>query len=214
MDVFSRVIHAGRLDLVIALGGTLIAALVGVPLGIVTGYYAGTRSEILLRALDVIQAFPVIILAAAIVAATRQGIGSVLAVIALVNAPLFLRAVRADVLSLRARPFIEAAQCLPNTDSQILWRHVVPNAMTPAIVQATLSAALALLITAALAFVGLGFVPPTPEWGVMIRQGAEQMISGQWWNSFFPGIAVAGAILAFNLLGDGLQQWLDPTRRR
>jgi peptide/nickel transport system permease protein len=211
MDVFARVLFAARLDLLIALVSTAAAMAVGVPLGVATGYYAGLRSEVLLRALDVLQAFPVLILATAVVTATHQGVVSIIAVIAVLNTPLFLRTVRGEVLSLRTRPYVEAAQCLPNSDFRILRYHVLPNAMTPVFVQATLSAALSILIATGLAFVGVGITPPTPEWGVMIRAGAEQMISGQWWVSFFPGLAVALIILGFNLLGDGLRQALDPT---
>jgi peptide/nickel transport system permease protein len=220
MDIFSRVIHSARIDLLIAAAGTLLSLVIGAPLGLVAGYFAGTRglwnwiSEAIMRSADVLQAFPVFVLAIALVAALGQSTQNVIIAIAFVNAPIYLRLLRTQALSLRERRFVEAARVAGNSELRIVYRHVLPNSMAPALVQISVNMGWAVLLTAGLSFVGAGVRVPTPEWGSMIAVGAQNMITGQWWPALFPGIAIALTVLAFALIGDSLELMLDPVRRR
>jgi peptide/nickel transport system permease protein len=220
MDVFSRVIYSARIDLVIAVLGTLFSLAVGLPLGVVAGYFAGTRgvwswfSEGIMRVADVLQAFPVFVLAIALVAALGQSARNVIFAIAFVNAPIYLRLLRTQALSLRERRFVDAARVSGSSELRIVFRHILPNAVAPAIIQASVNMGWAVLLTAGLSFVGAGVRVPTPEWGSMIAVGAQNMITGQWWPALFPGIAIALTVLGFALIGDSLELMLDPVRRR
>lgn len=220
MDVFSRVVYSARIDLTIAVFGTLFSLIIGSPLGLIAGYFSGTRgvwgwtSEGLMRAADVLQAFPVFVLAIALVAALGQSARNVIIAITFVNAPIYLRLLRTQALSLRERRFVEAARVAGNSEMRILFRHVLPNASAPAIVQLSVNMGWAVLLTAGLSFVGAGVRVPTPEWGSMIAVGAQNMITGQWWPALFPGIAIALTVLGFALVGDSLELMLDPVRRR
>lgn len=220
MDVFSRVIHSGRIDLTIAVLGTLASLLIGSPLGLIAGYFSGTKgvwgwiSEGLMRSADVLQAFPVFVLAIALVAALGQSIRNVIIAIAFVNAPIYLRLLRTQALSVRERRFVEAARVAGNSELRIVFRHILPNAAAPAIVQLSVNMGWAVLLTAGLSFVGAGVRVPTPEWGSMIAVGAQNMITGQWWPALFPGVAIALTVLGFALVGDSLELMLDPVRRR
>jgi peptide/nickel transport system permease protein len=220
MDIFSRVIHSGRIDLTIALFGTLVSLLIGSPLGLIAGYFSGTKgvwgwiSEGIMRSADVLQAFPVFVLAIGLVAALGQSVRNVIIAIAFVNAPIYLRLLRTQALSLRERRFVEAARVAGNSELRIVFRHILPNAAAPAIVQLSVNMGWAVLLTAGLSFVGAGVEVPTPEWGSMIAVGAQNMITGQWWPALFPGIAIALTVLGFALVGDSLELMLDPVRRR
>jgi peptide/nickel transport system permease protein len=220
MDVFSRVIFSARIDLVIAVLGTLLSLGIGLPLGVIAGYFAGTRgiwawlSEGIMRVADVLQAFPVFVLAIALVAALGQSARNVILAIAFVNAPIYLRLLRTQALSLRERRFIDAARVSGSSELRIVFRHILPNAVAPAIIQASVNMGWAVLLTAGLSFVGAGVRVPTPEWGSMIAVGAQNMITGQWWPALFPGIAIALTVLGFALIGDSLELMLDPVRRR
>jgi peptide/nickel transport system permease protein len=220
MDIFSRVIHSGRIDLTIALFGTLVSLLIGSPLGLIAGYFSGTKgvwgwiSEGVMRSADVLQAFPVFVLAIGLVAALGQSVRNVIIAIAFVNAPIYLRLLRTQALSLRERRFVEAARVAGNSELRIVFRHILPNAAAPAIVQLSVNMGWAVLLTAGLSFVGAGVEVPTPEWGSMIAVGAQNMITGQWWPALFPGIAIALTVLGFALVGDSLELMLDPVRRR
>jgi peptide/nickel transport system permease protein len=220
MDVFSRVVYSARIDLTIAVLGTLLSLVVGSPLGLIAGYFSGARgvwgwvSEGLMRAADVLQAFPVFVLAIALVAALGQSARNVILAIAFVNAPIYLRLLRTQALSLRERRFVEAARVAGNSEMRIVFRHVLPNASAPAIVQLSVNVGWAVLLTAGLSFVGAGVRVPTPEWGSMIAIGAQNMITGQWWPALFPGVAIALTVLGFALVGDSLELMLDPVRRR
>jgi peptide/nickel transport system permease protein len=213
MDVFSRIIHGSRLAFGIAVPAVLVATLIGVPLGLFAGYRGGIVDELLLRVMDVLRVFPSIILALAIVAATGQSLANIVIVIGLVDAPIFARVVRAEVLALRNSNFIESAVAAGNPLHRILFVHLLPNAIKGATAQIAVRLAWATRVSATLAFVGVGVQPPTPEWGAMIRMGAEYMVTGDWWVALFPGIALVLLVLGFNLLGDGVQDWLDPRRR-
>ena len=219
MDIFSRIIYSARIDLVIAVLGTAFSLLIGSPLGLIAGYFAGMRgiwgqiSETIMRTADVVQAFPVFVLAIALVAALGQSARNVIIAIAFVNAPIYLRLLRTQALSLRERRFVDAARVAGNSELRIVFRHILPNAMGPAIVQSSVNMGWAVLLTAGLSFVGAGVRVPTPEWGSMIAVGAQNMITGQWWPALFPGIAIALTVLGFALIGDSLELMLDPVRR-
>ena len=213
MDVFSRVIHGSRYAFGIAIPAGLIMIGIGMPLGLLAGYKGGWLDEVLLRTLDVLRAFPTIILALAVVAATGQSLVSMVVVIGLLDSPIFARVVRAEVLTLRSSTFVKAAIAVGNPAWRVMFVHILPNAILGATAQLPMRMAWAVRISATLAFIGVGIQAPTPEWGAMIRQGAEYVITGEWWAALFPGLALMTLVLGFNLLGDGLTDLLDPKRR-
>jgi peptide/nickel transport system permease protein len=213
MDVLSRVIHGSRYAFGIALPAGVIMVLVGVPLGLIAGWNGGWADEVLLRILDVLRAFPTIILALAIVAATGQGFLNVILVVGFLDSPIFARIVRAEVLALRNATFVRAAVAAGNPTWRLLLVHIFPNAILGATAQLPMRMAWAVRISATLAFIGIGVQAPAPEWGAMIRQGAEYVISGEWWVALFPGLALIAMVLGLNLAGDGLSDLLDPRRR-
>lgn len=210
MDVFSRTLHAARLDLYISVSSVLISIIAGVVLGLVAGYLGGWFDLVLLRTMDVLQAFPVIILALAVVAATQQSLTSVILVIAFLDTPIYARMIRGQVLSLRESMYVESARAVGNPSWRVMWRHILPNTLPPVVIQTAVRLAWAVKVTSALAFVGVGIQVPTPEWGAMIRQGSAYIISGEWWPSVFPGLALMLLVLGFNLLADAIQDHLDP----
>ncbi len=213
MDVFSRVIHGSRYAFGIAVPAGLIMVAIGVPAGILAGYKGGLVDEVLLRVLDVFRAFPSIILALAVVAATGQSLLNVVLVIGLLDSPIFARIVRAEVLALRESTFVRAAVAIGNPSWRVMAVHILPNAILGATAQLPIRMAWAVRISATLAFIGVGVQAPAPEWGAMIRQGAEYVISGEWWVAAFPGMGLILLVLGFNLLGDGASDILDPRRR-
>ena len=169
--------------------------------------------EAFMRAMDALRVFPSIILALAVVAAAGPSLLNVVLVLGFLDAPVFARVVRAEVLSLRGGTFVEAAIAAGNPTWRILFVHLMPNALRGAIAQSAVRAAWAVRISATLAFLGVGIQPPTPEWGAMIRQGAEYMVSGEWWVAVFPGAALVVMVLGLNMLGDGIADLMDPRRR-
>jgi peptide/nickel transport system permease protein len=213
MDVLSRVIHGTRYAFGIALPAGAIMILIGVPLGVLAGYKGGIIDEVLLRILDVLRAFPSIILALAVVAATGASLVNVVLVIGFLDSPIFARIVRAEVLALREATFVRAAIAAGNPPWRVMAVHILPNAILGATAQLPIRMAWAVRISATLAFIGVGIQAPAPEWGAMIRQGAEYVISGEWWVATFPGLALMALVLGFNLLGDGLTDILDPRRK-
>lgn len=213
MDVFSRVMFAARVDLVIAVSGVLLAMVVGAPLGAIIGYSRPSVDEVIMRVVDGINAFPMFILALAVAAALGPGVQNVIIVVAFVNFPSYLRLVRGQVLSLKERQFAEAARCVGNPPFRIVFKHLLPNTLGPVLVLACLNSAWAILTAAGLSFVGVGVPLPTPEWGSMVNVGTRYVPSGEWWISFFPGLAISLVVLGFNLMGDSLQDLLDPRRR-
>jgi peptide/nickel transport system permease protein len=220
MDIFSRVISAPRIDLTIALISSLIAFVGGVLFGTVSGYFAGSRgawrflSEAIMRGADILQAFPIFIFALALVGFRGPGTINVIAALAFLNIPYFLRMTRGAVFQVRERPFIEAARCAGNSELRIAFVHVMPNALGPALANISPGIGFAILLTAALSFVGAGVPKPTPEWGSMISIGAPNMMTGQWWTAFFPGLALGVTVLGYALFGDGLRDYVDPMNRR
>jgi len=213
MDVFSRVIASPRTDLTIAILGTLGAIAVGIPLGLVAGYYRGFLSELLMRVSDIVQSFPVFILGMALVVVTGQEIRNVVYVVAIVNCPIYVRLVRGQVLFLRERPFIEAARVLGARDSWLIREHIFPNAIGPVVANASITIGWAILLTAGLSFIGAGVRVPTPEKRQAIAVGAKNIYTGEWWPSVFPGVALALTVLGFALLGEAMVQMTDSTRR-
>ena len=220
MDIFSRVIAAPRIDLTIALVSTGIAFVFGVLLGVISGFFGGGgrrlaryASEGIMRAADIVQAFPVFIFALALVGFRGPGAINVIAALAFLNIPFFLRITRGAVLQVRERPFIEAARCAGNSEWRIAFFHVLPNALTPPVANISPTIGFSILLTSGLSFVGAGVPVPTPEWGSMIAIGAPNMMTGQWWTALFPGIALGISILGYALVGDGLKEFLDPTKR-
>lgn len=213
MDVLSRVIHGSLYAFGIAVPVVLVGLLLGVPVGLWTGWAGGWGDEVVMRGFDALRVFPSIILALAVVAAAGPSLLNVVLVLGLLDAPVFARVVRAEVLSLRGGTFVEAAVAAGNPTRRILFRHILPNALRGAMAQTAVRAAWAVRISATLAFLGVGIQPPTPEWGAMIRQGAEYMVTGEWWVAVFPGCALILLVLGLNMLGDGLADLLDPRRK-
>lgn len=207
-DIFSRLASAAGLDLFIGLSSVTVAFLAGIIIGALAGYSTSWWPPIVMWFMDFLQSFPVFILALALVAARGQALSTIIAVIAFLNLPIFVRLVRAEVMALRSRAFIDAARASGCGPLWIIGLHVLPNSLTGALSQASVNIGWALLLTAGLTFVGAGIQPPTPEWGGMIASGANYMITGQWWVSFFPGVALGLAVLAFALAGDYLKSIL------
>ena len=211
-DIYSRVIYATRVDFFIAIASVLLAIAIGVPLGGLTGYFSGRFDDILMRILDAFQAFPPLILAMAVVAALGRSIWLIIAVIAFINFPSYLRVVRAEMKSKKESFYAEAARSVGNPSHRLIFRHLIPNCLDPVLAQAPLNAGWAILVAASLSFIGLGVPIPTPEWGSMINDGVGGIVSGEWWISFFPGLTAMLAVLGFNLLSEGLRDIFDPKR--
>jgi peptide/nickel transport system permease protein len=213
MDVFSRVVYGTLYAFGIGFPAVIIAMTIGVPVGLLAGYLGGWTDEALMRLFDALRVFPSIILALAVVSAAGASLVNVVLVLGVLDAPVFARLVRAEVLALRSGPFVECAVAAGNPVSRILFVHLMPNALRGALAQAAVRAAWAIRIATTLAFLGLGIQPPTPEWGAMIRQGAEYMVTGQWWIGIFPGAALILLSFALNMAGDGVADLIDPRRR-
>ena len=208
-DEFSRILYGARLSLVIGLTTVTFAIIIGSVLGAVSGYFGGWSDNIVMRGMDVLLAFPSLLLAIAIVTVLGPGLQNALLAIAIVSIPAYARVVRASVLSVREMEFVSATKALGGNSTQVLFRRILPNALTPLIVYGTLGIATAILDAAALSFLGLGAQPPTPEWGAMLGAERNQVFTAPH-LVFFPGIAIALTVMAFNLLGDGLRDALDP----
>jgi peptide/nickel transport system permease protein len=208
-DEFSRVLYGARLSLVIGFTTVTFAIVIGTILGALAGYFGGWIDNLIMRVMDVLLAFPSLLLAIAIVTVLGPGLQNALLAIGIVSIPAYARVVRASVLSVREMEYVSATRALGGDTMQILFRRILPNALTPLIVQGTLGIATAILDAAALSFLGLGAQPPTPEWGSMLGQERNQVFTAPH-LVFFPGIAIALTVLSFNLLGDGLRDALDP----
>ena len=208
-DVYSRVVFGARVSPLIALLVLAIACLVGVPLGLVAGYFGGVIDEVIMRITDVFLAFPALLLALALASVLPPSIGSTTIAIAVTWWPWYTRLIRGQAASIAGRPFVEGARAAGVSQARILFRHVLPNSLTPLIVQVSLDVSAVILTVSALSFLGLGAQDPTPEWGLMVNQG-QQYFPGQWWLVTFPGVAILLTAVAFNLLGDGLRDVLDP----
>jgi peptide/nickel transport system permease protein len=213
-DVLTRVIVAARLDLMIALSAVLISAFVGVLLGAISGFLGRYVDEFVMRSQDVLQAFPRFVFAMAVAWAIGPGVFTVIVATATINVPGYARLMRNLMLSVKESQFAAAAVAVGNSRFRLLWRHLLPNTLVPIIVVSTLQCGWAILEAAGLSFIGLGVRVPRAEWGVMISMGLQDFLQGHWWIYTFPGLAIALTVLGFNLLGDGLQDMIDPRRRR
>ncbi|BAD41639.1 nickel transporter permease [Symbiobacterium thermophilum] len=208
-DLLSRALYGGRVSLVAGVVPVLIGASVGTLIGLVAGYMGGWWDQVLMRLLDVLLAFPMIFLALAIVGTLGPGLLNAMLAVAVVSLPGYARLVRGQVLALRERDFVVAAQAMGATHRRVLLRHLLPNILSPLLVQATLSVGSAILTTASLSFLGLGTQPPTSDWGEMLASG-RQYLPEAWWLAVFPGLFVMLAVLSVNLVGDGLRDYFDP----
>jgi peptide/nickel transport system permease protein len=212
-DVFSRVIVATRLDLSISVAAVALSFVVGSVLGCIAGYWGGWLDIVLNRFLDTIMAFPLFVLAMGIVAALGNTIENIIYATAIINMPFYARLVRAEVNIRRDAGFARAAKLAGNSDVRVLAMHIFPNALPPMMVQVSLNLGWAILNAAGLSFIGLGVSPPTAEWGIMVAEGANFIVSGEWWLAVFPGLWLMIAVFTFNLLGDGLRDIVDPRKR-
>ena len=212
-DIFSRVVIATQLDLFIAIASVALVFLMGGLAGLAAGYFGGWTERIVSRIADTVMAFPLFVLAMGIVAALGNTVQNIILATAIVNFPLYARVARAEANVRREAGFVQAARLSGNGELRILLGHILPNIMPIMIVQMSLTMGYAILNAAGLSFIGLGVRPPTPEWGIMVAEGAAFMVSGEWWIAFFPGAALMVAVFCFNLLGDGLRDIVDPQRR-
>jgi peptide/nickel transport system permease protein len=212
-DVFRRVVHGAPISLQVGLVSVSFALAFGSLLGLVAGFVGGQTDNFLMRTMDIMLAFPSILLAIGIVAARGPGLNNTILAISIVNIPVYARIARSTTLSIREQDYIMAATCIGASDRRLIFRHVLPNSLSPIIVQGTLSIATAILDAAGLGFLGLGAQPPTPEWGAMLADGYKFLTIGAWWVLLFPGAAIMLTVLGFNLLGDGLRDALDPRMR-
>jgi peptide/nickel transport system permease protein len=212
-DLLSRIIYAARVDLAVAFGATALALAIGSSIGVAVGLYRGIVDLVIMRCVDSIMAFPAFILAMAITAALGNSVGNVLIAIALTQIPNYLRLIRGEIFRIREMEYADAARVVGNPAWRIMFIHLLPNALPPIIVQATLAMGYALLTMAALSFIGLGIQPPQSEWGSMTAEGAQYIVTGEWWLFLFPGLAIVLMVLSFNLIGDSLRDFLDPRMR-
>ncbi len=212
-DLFSRIVYGSRYSLYIGFASVGFAIVIGSLLGAVGGYAGGWLDNVIMRIMDVLLAFPALLLAIAIVTVLGPGLVNALLAIGIVSIPAYARVMRASVISIKERDFVTADRALGFSPSRILFRRILPNAMTPMIVQGTLGIATAILDAAALSFLGLGAQPPTPEWGTMLGAERNQVFTSPH-LVFFPGLMIMLVVLSFNLLGDGLRDALDPRLNR
>ena len=212
-DVFSRVIHATRLDLAISVAAVALSFVAGSVFGSLAGYYGGWIDRVVGRTTDTIMAFPLFVLAMGIVAALGNTVENIVYATAIINLPFYTRVARAEVNVRREAGFVAAARLAGNSELRLLAFHIYPNILPPMMVQISLNMGWAILNAAGLSFIGLGVRPPTPEWGIMVAEGASFIVSGEWWLALFPGAALMLAVFCFNLLGDGLRDLFDPRRR-
>jgi peptide/nickel transport system permease protein len=210
-DVFSRVMYGAQISLpmvVIVAGG---AAIIGSSIGAIAGVVGGKVDDLVMRLADIVLAFPSIVLAMAIVAATGAGLSHIMLAMLITGWPQYARLMRGQVLSIKQREHVEAARALGASDARVLARHLIPHCVSPVVVAASMDLGNILLLAAGLSFIGLGAIPPQPEWGAMVAEGRTKFL--QWWMSGFPGLAITSMVLGFNFIGDGLRDALDPRFR-
>jgi peptide/nickel transport system permease protein len=212
-DELSRIIIASRADLLVPFASTLLALLIGSLIGALSGFRGGWVDQIVMRAADAVMAFPAFVLAMGLTAAIGSSLTNLVWVITITQVPVYLRQLRAEMLREREMEYAQAAYTVGNPTWRIVFIHLLPNCFPPLVVQATLAMGFAVLTLAALSYIGLGIQPPDSEWGEMTSEGASLMVTGQWWLSLFPGIAILVTVLVFNLAGDGLRDALDPRMR-
>ena len=211
-DIFVRVAEGYRISLSVAVGSVLLALALGVPLGLVAGYAGGFVDNLIMRPLEILMAFPAILLAITVMAIFGTGVGVLMLAIGVVYIPIIARVMRASTLATRRELFVDAARARGASRLRIVLRHVLPNSVGPVVVQASILLGIAILLEAALSFIGLGVRPPTPSLGLMLSDGRDFMANSTWIVAA-PGVAIMVLVLAFNLIGDGLHDWLDPRGR-
>jgi peptide/nickel transport system permease protein len=212
-DVASRLLYGARVSLIVGLSAVVIAGALGVALGLVAGYYRGFTDDALMRLGDVQLAFPVLVLAVAVLAVLGASLANVILVLGVTGWITYARIVRGETLSLRQREFVEAARALGASDRYLIARHILPNVLAPVTVVATFSVARTIIAEASLSFLGLGIPPPAPSWGAMLDEGRNYITTG-WWLALFPGLAILLLVLGINLVGDWLRDALDPRMER
>lgn len=205
MDIFSRLIYGARIDLSVAISAAALAVLLGVPLGALAGYLGGWFDELFLRLTESVQAFPTLLLGMAVLAALGSSLVNLVLVIAFVNIPVYIKLTRSAVLPLRDSDYVHAARCAGNSTTAIIRRHILPNVYGVILAQFPVNCAWAIQILAALSFIGLGVRVPEPEWGAMIKVGADYIVFGQWWVSVFPGLTIFAVVLTLNRLGEKIR---------
>ena len=210
-SVLSRVVHAYRVSLGVAVGSVVLALLIGGPLGLIAGYAEGVPDQLIMRPLDVLMAFPAILLAIALMSVFGTGVVLVSIALAVVYTPVVARVVRAAVIAAKVEVYVDGARALGATVPRLVLGHILPNAATPILVQASVLMAIAILVEASLSFLGVGVRPPTPSLGLMLADGRSFMLQAPW-MVVFPGLAIMLAVLGFNMMADGLRDWLDPDR--
>lgn len=208
-DILSRILHGARYSLFIGLSATIIAMVVGSVIGILAGYFGGKFDLLVMQTMDILLAFPSLILGLIIVAMLGPSLGNIIIAIALTTIPSFARIARAPTISVKEREFIEAGRALGYSDTRLMFKHILPNILPEILVMFSLWTASAIRIEASLAFIGLGLKPPTPTWGGMIREGFENILDS-YWLALMPGLAILVVVFALNLLGDGLRDAIDP----
>ncbi|WP_027965131.1 ABC transporter permease [Halalkalibacillus halophilus] len=212
-DIFTRIIHGMSLTLMVGFFSVILGGVVGVPLGIVSGYYGGRLDNLIMRFMDVLLAFPGILLALAIVSVLGGSLQNVIIAVAIYAIPGFARIARGSTLATKKLEYVDAIKALGATDNRVIFKHIMPNVLSPLIVNATLYIATAILTAAGLSFLGMGAQPPTPEWGAMLNDGRDYMYQAGH-IAFFPGVAIVVVVLAFNIFGDGLRDALDPKMKK
>lgn len=206
LDIFSRVITAPRTDLVIAISANVISMVAGTLIGLLCGFYRGWISEVVMRVSDLLQSFPILISGMILVTLAGRNAGNIILALGLLYTPIYVRLARVETLAQRSRGYVEASRALGMRKIAIAARHVLPNALAPSLIQASVMIGFGILMTAGLSFVGAGVRPPTPEWGLMISAGVDDMIQGEWWPSVFPGVAISFTVFGFASLGNGLER--------
>jgi len=207
LDVFSRVLAAPRTDVAIAVGANLLSLMLGSLLGLFAGTARPLLAGLLMRVSDLVQAFPVFITGMILATLAGRSNWTIALTLALLYTPIYIRLTRAEVLAQRRRGFVDAARALGRREGAIALAHVLPNALAPALIQASVTVGFAILMTAGLSFVGAGVRPPTPEWGLMIAAGADQIVQGEWWPSLFPGLAISLTVFGYAAFGNGLERY-------
>jgi peptide/nickel transport system permease protein len=211
-DILSRIIYGGRISLAVGVIPVVIAAVSGIVLGMSAGYFGGVVDTVIMRCIDIMMAFPGILLALTVIAVLGVSLTNLMISVGIFSIPLYTRVLRGSTLSAKENLYVEAARATGCGNLRILVRHILPNIIAPLIVLATLGVATAILVAAGLSYLGLGERPPTPEWGSMLSN-ARQYLRLAWWMTAFPGLAISLAVLAINMLGDGLRDVLDPRLR-
>jgi peptide/nickel transport system permease protein len=212
-DVLSRVVVATRIDMGIAFSAVALSAIIGCLFGGLSGYFGGWIDQLVGRFTDIIMAFPLFVLAMGLVAAMGNTVENIIYATALINIPFYIRVSRSEVSIRRHLPYVHAALQSGNSHLRTLACHIFPNVLPPLMVQLSLNSGWAILNAAGLSFIGLGVKPPAAEWGIMVAEGANYMISGEWWLVLFPGLVLMFAVFCFNLLGDSLRDIVDPLKR-